>query len=107
MSIYDIPRLKTVGNVQKFYALLTLMNREDELRRLTKWADRNGRVHPLHLYKNRLADTEKALSRARIDAPYVTRYAHAAFILKRVLFPQSKYYRKGSASAYKRILLTP
>jgi hypothetical protein len=94
------------NNLQNFFTVLTLMNREDELRRLVKWAGRNGHAHPLRLYKNRLTDTEKTLFRARFDAPLAIRNAHAAFILKKVLFPQPKYYQKGSASAYKRASLT-
>ncbi len=107
MFKYYIFRVKSVTNTQNFYQILTLMNREDELCRLAKWADKHRYTNPLRLYKTRLTDTEKALFRARIDTPYATRYAHAAFILKKVLFPRLKYYTKGSARAYKHALLTP
>lgn len=107
MNEYYLTCRRWGNDLRKLYAMLTFLNREDELRRLVKWAGRNGYTNPLRLYKNRHADTKRALFRAWIDAPYIARYAYAAFILKKVLFPQPNYNRKGSASAYKCILLTP
>ncbi len=93
--------------MRKFFAALTLLNRQEELEQLVKWAKQKGYLAPLHLYEIRLSDTQKALFRTQIAMPRVAVCAHIAHVSKKVLFSRPKYYQKGSACAYKRAWLTP
>jgi hypothetical protein len=106
MNGYYVSPHKYSDNPRLFNKNLMLLNRQEELAQLVKWAQRKGHRNPLRLYESCLADTRKALFQAEIEATRVAAFARFGHMMKKVLFPRPKYYQRGSATAYKRGWLT-
>ena len=101
MNEYKICSPSYEGKCREFYRILCLYNRRSELNRLVAWAKRKRLSRSLHLYKNRLEDTERILFRYRVESPRITALAYRVHQFGYFLFPQSRYPAKGSASGYK------
>lgn len=82
--------------------ILYLMNRQDELQRLVRWAVRNRLTGPRKCYEGHLEDVERKLWRCRVQSLGAAKLAYRASFLKRILFRPPRYPARGSAAGYAR-----
>lgn len=82
--------------------ILYLMNRQDELQRLVRWAVQKELAGPRKCYEGHLEDVEQKLLRCRVQSPGAAKLAYRASFLKRILFHPPRYPARGSAAGYAR-----
>lgn len=82
--------------------ILYLLNREEELQRLVKWAIRKRLPGPRKCYEDHLEDVERKLLRCRMETPQAAQWARRAHVLKRLLVSRPRYPQRGAAVGYSR-----
>ena len=82
--------------------ILFLINRQEELQRLVKWAVRKELTGPRKCYEGHIENVERKLLRYRVEAPRAASWAQRAHVLKRLLVSRPRYPRRGAAAEYSR-----
>lgn len=82
--------------------ILYLMNRQEELQRLVKWAVRKELSGPRKCYEGHIENVERKLLRSRVETPRAALWAQRAHALKRLLINRPRYPRRGAATEYSR-----
>lgn len=82
--------------------ILYLMNRQEKLQRLVKWAIRKKLTGPRKCYEGHIENVEQKLLRYRVEAPRAASWARRVHVLKRFLVSRPRYPRRGAAAEYSR-----
>lgn len=82
--------------------ILYLLNREEELQRLVRWAVRKRLPGPRSCYERHLEEVERKLLRCRMESPQAAQWARRAHVLKRLLVSRPRYPMRGAAAGYSR-----
>ena len=89
-----------------FWNILHALNRRAELLRLIQWAEHKRLPGPLRCYQARLIEVETRLTRYAVHSPRLTRRVRWLHRISRVLLPNPRSYRRGTAAGYRRSRLT-
>lgn len=101
IKLYQGRNYKYEHEWHEFRAILYLMNRRAELRRLVKWAKRNQLDKPLRLYIYRLKDTDLRLAQFSIRSPQLARKVTVLHFFSSLITTTPKYPRKRLADGYR------
>lgn len=102
MKLYNYRAQKFVSSLRTTFAILCCLNRREELSRLIKWAEAKQLAGPCRAYQFSRDEVDRRLFHYRFDTPRLMTCARVLHGAKRLLFPRSRCYRKGSARMYRR-----
>lgn len=100
MELYFYLCQNLSDHCRKVSIVLHVLNRQNELRRLTAWATNKQLAKPLYVYQNRLDDEEKRLFHHAVQSPQSFTIAQILFRLNELISPTPRYLPKGSAQGY-------
>ncbi len=77
------------------------LNRQAELQRIIRWAQRKRLAQPLKFYRRRLEDEQVRHARYALISPRAAIVARWVHFLTRPFRPTPRFYHKGSAAPYR------
>jgi hypothetical protein len=83
-----------------FTAIIRALNRREELRRLERWARQRRLEGPLRLYRSRLEDEERRLTKYALRYPRLYRWSHLVHFISVLVSPRPRA-RKGDGAIYR------